>query len=240
MNFSVVVPTFNESANIRTLLDDLTAALKGLDYEIIVVDDDSPDRTWEIVENYGKAEPRVRILRRTTERGLSTAVIAGWQAAKGKYLAVIDGDGQHPPEALRRLLEHIGKSGEDLVAGTRKSSGGSTGDWNLWRVFVSWVATSMAKVLFPFRLRNLGDPMGGLFCFRREVISGKVLSPIGYKIMLEVIIRGRPAKIGEVPYTFLTRKAGASKMGSKEIFRYLRHLLRMRFLPAPTQGMVVK
>ncbi len=239
MDYSLIVPTYNESANIRALLDDLTKALNGLNYEIIVVDDDSPDKTWEIVGAYGKHNHRVKILRRTTERGLSTAVIAGWKAATGKYLAVIDGDGQHPPEAVRRIFDRLGKGDVDLVAGTRKSSGGSTGDWNLWRVFVSWVATMMAKVLFPVLLRNLGDPMGGLFGLRREIIVGKTLNPIGYKIMLEVIVRAKPGRIDEVPYTFLTRKAGASKMGSKEIFRYIRHLLKMRFLPAPKEGMRV-
>lgn len=239
MDFSLVVPTYNESANIRGLLDELGLALNGLDYEIVVVDDDSPDRTWELADRYSADHPRVRVIRRTTERGLATAVIAGWRAAKGRYLAVIDGDGQHPPEAIRRIFDRMAAGDVDLVAGTRKSSGGSTGEWNLWRVFVSWVATMMAKVLFPIRLQGLGDPMGGMFCMRREVVRGKVLSPIGYKIMLEAIIRGRPARMEEVPYTFLERKAGASKMGMKEIFRYLVHLLRMRFLPAPKAGMMV-
>lgn len=240
MDFSVVVPTYNESANIRTLLDDLGRELDGLDYEIVVVDDDSPDRTWEIAASYAKDHPRVKVLHRTEERGLSTAVIAGWSKSSGRYLAVIDGDGQHPPEALRRIFDRAAQGDLDLIAGTRKSSGGSTGDWNVWRVFVSWVATMMAKVLFPFRLRNLGDPMGGLFCVRKEIVTGKVMSPIGYKIMLEVIVRCGPKNIGEIPYTFLTRKAGASKMGSKEIFRYILHLLKLRFLPAPASGMRVE
>src|SRR5947209_9799491 len=167
---SLIVPTFNESANIAELVDRADRALASVvpGYEIIVVDDSSPDGTADVVENIARANSRVRLVRRTAERDLSASVVDGWNAAGGQILAVIDGDLQHPPEKLADLIAAMVGTGADIGVASRNVSGGGVSDWALHRRAVSWSATLLASVLLPGLLRTVGDPMSGFFAVRRE------------------------------------------------------------------------
>jgi dolichol-phosphate mannosyltransferase len=231
LRLSLIIPTYNERKNIAELLGQLTALLDpllGVAYELLVVDDDSPDRTWELAAEIAARSPRVRVIRRQGEKGLSTAVIRGWQAARGEVLAVIDADLQHPPEvtvALFQALEpHI-----DLTVGSRHVEGGGVSDWSFSRRILSRGAQAVGLLLLPGVLGRISDPMSGLFMVRRSAIAGRELSPLGYKILLEVIGRGNIRSIAEVGYVFRERTGGESKVTWRLYPQYLRHLLRLRF-----------
>jgi len=168
-----VIPTFNERRNIAELVAQLTALLDpelSDDYELIVVDDDSPDRTWEAAAELTAKYPKLRVMRRETERGLSTAVIRGWQVARGEVLAVIDADLQHPPEVTVSLWREISK-GADLAVGSRHIEGGGVSDWSLLRRLLSRGAQLLGLILLPGVLGRVSDPMSGYFMIRRDVIE---------------------------------------------------------------------
>jgi dolichol-phosphate mannosyltransferase len=230
VRLSLVIPTYNESKNVGELVRQLTALLDpvvGEDYELIVVDDDSPDRTWEVAANLSSTHPRLRVIRRQGEKGLSTAVIRGWQAARGEVLAVIDADLQHPPEVtvdlFRALTDQV-----DLAVGSRHVDGGGVSDWSFGRRILSRGAQLLGLLLLPGVLGRVNDPMSGYFMVRRSAIAGVALSPLGYKILLEVIGRGRIRSIAEVGYVFRERTAGESKVTWRLYPEYLRHLVRLR------------
>jgi dolichol-phosphate mannosyltransferase len=225
-----VVPTFNERHNLADLIAQLTALLDpelGDDYELIVVDDDSPDRTWELAAELSARYPKLRVLRRQHERGLSTAVIRGWQVARGDILAVIDADLQHPPEATVDLLRAMTR-GADLAVGSRHIEGGGVSDWSVFRRILSRGAQLLGLMLLPGVLGRVSDPMSGYFMVRRAAIAGVTLSPLGYKILVEVIGRGKVRWIAEVGYVFRERAEGASKVTWRVYLDYLRHLVRLR------------
>ena len=230
VRLSVVVPTFNERRNLEALIQQLTELLNpefGNDYEIIVVDDDSPDRTWALAAELTTSYPTLRVVRRQGGRGLSTAVIRGWQVARGDVLAVIDGDLQHPPEALVRLWKAI-DARVDLAVASRNVEGGGVSDWNLARRMLSRGAQGIGLLLLPGVLGRLSDPMSGCFMVRREAIAGCLLNPLGYKILVEVVGRGRIRSIAEVGYVFRERAEGASKVTLRIYLEYLQHLARLR------------
>jgi dolichol-phosphate mannosyltransferase len=227
---SLVIPTYNESRNIDRLLDLLSQLLDGLlphDYELIVVDDDSPDRTWEIAEGLRDRYPHLQVIRRQQERGLSTAVIRGWQAASGGVLGVIDGDLQHPPEILAKLLFEV-KQGADLAVASRHIEGGGVSSWSLVRRLLSRGAQVLGLMILPGVLGRLTDPMSGYFLVKRSAIAHCPLSPVGYKILIEVVGRSNIPQIAEVGYVFQERQAGASKVTWRQYRDYLRHLVRLR------------
>jgi dolichol-phosphate mannosyltransferase len=235
MHLSVIVPTYREAKNIeelvRRLAQLLDPALPGK-YEIIVVDDDSPDGTWELAQKLTSDFPSLRVMRRETERGLATAVIRGWQAARGDILAVIDADLQHPPEVTLDLYQLMGR-GSDIAVATRYTEGGGVSDWNIFRRFISRGAQLIGLVILPGVVGRVSDPMSGYFMIRRSAIHSVDLSPLGYKILIEVLGRGRCAWIGEVPYVFRERDQGESKVTRKVYWDYLRHLWRLRFASLP-------
>lgn len=228
--FSLVIPTYNEAKNIKaivTLLSHLLdQALPG-DYELIVVDDDSPDYTWELAEDMTSSYPQLRVLRRRGERGLSTAVIRGWQASNAQVLGVIDGDLQHPPEVLLQLLEAIEK-GADLAVASRHVEGGGVSSWSLTRRILSRGAQILALTILPSVVSRVSDPMSGYFLLRRSAIAERTLNPLGYKILIEVIARGDIRQIAEAGYVFRERQKGESKVTWRQYVDYLRHLLRLR------------
>jgi dolichol-phosphate mannosyltransferase len=235
IRLSLVIPTFNEGKNVREMVGRLTELLEGPlggAYELIVVDDDSPDKTWEIAAELIAECPHLRVMRRQGERGLSTAVIRGWQAARGEVLAVIDADLQHPPEVTLELWNEI-ERGADLAVASRHVSGGGVSDWALYRRLLSRGAQLLGILLLPGVLGRVTDPMSGYFMVRRSAIADKPMSPLGYKILIEVIGRGAIRWIGEVGYVFRERNAGESKVTWKLYVDYLRHLVRLRLDTLP-------
>ncbi|MEZ2228014.1 MAG: glycosyltransferase [Microcoleus sp.] len=233
--FSLIIPTYNECQNIKKIVEKLSQLLDSSlvgDYEMIVVDDDSPDRTWEVALSLTLDYPQLRVMRREHERGLSTAVIRGWQAARGEVLGVIDADLQHPPETLLNLLAEI-KRGADLAAASRHVAEGGVSDWSMIRRFLSRGAQTLGLVILPGVVGRVSDPMSGYFMVRRSCIAGKTLNPAGYKILIEVLGRGDIRWIGEVGYVFQERLEGESKVTWKQYIEYLRHLLRLRFARWP-------
>lgn len=236
MLLSLIVPTYNERLSIVPLLHRATAVLDGglIEFEIVVVDDDSPDGTWQAAEEVAKDNPHVRVMRRRNERGLTTAVLAGWAIAKGELLGVIDGDLQHPPEVLPMLLDSCLGSQADIAIASRNVPGGGVSEWRPLRKVIAWVARSVARLAFPGLLKSVRDPMSGYFIIKRSVIESVALKPLGYKILLEVLARGKYHSIKEVPYIFEERKMGQSKLGPKQCLDFLLHVWRLsRECPRP-------
>jgi len=227
---SLVIPTYKEAANIANLIGQLDNLLNRTipnQYELIVVDDDSPDSTWKIAESLTKEYPQLRVIRRTTERGLASAVIRGWQQANGEVLGVIDGDLQHPPEVTVQMLEAI-KQGSDLVVASRHVAKGGVSEWNLVRRFLSRSAQLLGLMILPEVLSRVSDPLSGYFMISRKAIADVSLNPIGYKILIEVLARGDIRQVSEVGYVFQERFEGESKVTWKQYVEYLQHLLRLR------------
>ena len=227
---SLVIPTYNEGKNISQLIAILSNLLDQVipnNYELIVVDDNSPDRTWEIAEALQSEYPHLQVIRRQQENGLSTAVIRGWQQAKGEILGVIDGDLQHPPETLLQLWEAMDR-GTDLTVASRHVDEGGVSDWSIIRRFLSRGAQLLGLVILPGVLGRVSDPMSGFFLIRRRAIAERYLNPLGYKILIEVIARGQIGEIQEVGYVFQERHAGESKVSWRHYTDYILHLLRLR------------
>jgi dolichol-phosphate mannosyltransferase len=213
-------------------LEALFDPVLGEAYELIVVDDDSPDRTWAVALALSETHPRVRVLRRQNERGLSTAVIRGWQVARGEVLGVMDGDLQHPAEVSLKLLAEIDR-GADLATASRHVEGGGVSDWRLLRRMLSRGAQLLGLLVLPAVLGRLSDPMSGYFMLRRSTLAGVELDPLGYKILIEVVARSNPRWIGEVGYVFRERVEGDSKVTWRLYLDYLVHLLKLRWVTLP-------
>lgn len=211
---SVVVPTYNESGSLPLLAERLSVALAGRDWELVVVDDGSPDGTADVAERLAPRIP-TRVVRRAGKAGLASAVLAGFAAAKGDLLVVMDADLSHPAETVPALVDAV-VGGADLAVGSRYVPGGGTEDWPLRRRIVSRIACLMGNALVPVR-----DATSGFFALNRSAIEGVKLNPIGFKIGFEVIARGRFNKISEIPYTFRDREHGLSKFGRREVVQYL-------------------
>jgi dolichol-phosphate mannosyltransferase len=233
--FSLVVPTRNESHNLGELIGLLKPAIAsevGDSYEIIVVDDDSPDGTWRVAAGLAARDAHVVALRRTDERGLATAVVRGWQAARGELLGVIDADLQHPPEVTAQLIAAM-RNGADLSVASREADGGGTSDWSFLRLLISRGSRALGKMLLPGVLGLVSDPMTGFFVVRRTAIQNVVLAPRGYKILVELLVRSRFKKIVEVGYVFRSRQHGESKASLMVFIDYVQHLLRLRAAARP-------
>ncbi|GCL36632.1 dolichyl-phosphate beta-d-mannosyltransferase [Sphaerospermopsis reniformis] len=227
---SLVIPTYKERDNIENIINILTGLLDAAipnNYELIVVDDDSPDFTWQVAQSLILDYPQLRVMRRQDERGLSSAVVRGWQAAKGRVLGVIDGDLQHPPEVLLQLLQKI-EQGADLALASRHVEGGGVSSWSVVRRFLSRGAQVLGLIILPGVLGRVTDPMSGYFMVRRSAIAGATMNPVGYKILLEVIGRGNVREIAEAGYVFRERTEGESKVTWKQYVEYIQHLIRLR------------
>jgi dolichol-phosphate mannosyltransferase len=229
-----VVPTFNEERNVERLVDEVRAALAGIDFEMIFVDD-STDRTPQIIMGLRTPFPVKLIHREPGERagGLTTAIVRGLRAAKGHYVSVIDGDLQHPPQKLAELVTAARSTGADVVVASRYRTGGSAaGLPGIGRRLVSVGSKWISKALFYERLRGTSDPGSGFFLVRRAVIEGVELRPVGYKMLTEILVRGGWSRLEEVPYAFQARTAGASKAGLHQGWQYIQHMARI-FVEVP-------
>lgn len=221
---SVIVPTYNESENIIKLIQEIQKALEGAqigEYEILVMDDGSPDGTAQLVNELGQG--RVRAVDRSgRKKSLADAAFEGFSIAKGEVLAMMDADLSHPPSLLPELMHTI-HAGANLAIASRYVQGGGTGDWPRHRVVISRMSGWAARLVTPVR-----DSGSGYILFRREVIDGVSLNPIGFKVGLEIIVKGRHQdRIVEVPYVWWDRKQGTSKLGFSVTLCYFGHLLML-------------
>ena len=223
-HLSLVVPTLNEAGNIDKLLTALTEALQETpyEYEIVVVDDGSTDGTVEKVRDWTKRDERVRVFSRTGERGLAGAVLYGWSQSRANLLGVIDADLQHPPALLPELLKQVEQA--DIAIASRYARGQGTKGWNPVRAAVSRLSTLAASPLLSKKNLPVTDPMSGFFVIRRRCIEGLVFQTTGFKLLLEILVRGRIKTVREIPYQFGLRRAGTSKASASVAFHYL-HLL---------------
>jgi dolichol-phosphate mannosyltransferase len=222
--FTLVVPTLNEAGNIDKLLTALIDALSETqyEYEIVVVDDGSTDGTVERVRDWTERDSRVRLISRAGERGLAGAVLCGWSQSRANLLGVIDADLQHPPELLPRLLEAAERS--DIAIASRYALHHGTKGWNPLRAAVSRLSTFVAAPLISKKNLRVTDPMSGFFVVRRRCIEGLTFQTTGFKLLLEILVRGRIQTVQEVAYHFGLRRAGRSKASAAVAFDYL-HLL---------------
>lgn len=222
---SVVIPTYHEVKNIPHVANAVNAVLSAssIDYEIIFVDDNSDDGSESAVEELTSRIP-AKIIVRKNERGLSTAVICGIEQATGDYVVVMDADLSHPADRLPEMIARLESEENDFVVGSRYIKGGSLDEsWGFFRRFNSLVATWLA-----LPLAHISDPMSGFFAFRRSAMPESYrLSPIGYKIGLELLVKGEFKKPGEVAIHFIDRQFGESKLSWQEQIKYLRHLRRL-------------
>jgi len=216
----LVIPTLNEAGNIPVLLDRIHRSLStvGIDYEIIVVDDNSQDGTADVVNECSERDSRVRLFVRKGARGLAGAVIHGWEHTDADLLGVIDADLQHPPEVLPSLLEPV-LADADIAIASRYAHGNGVGEWNKFRLFVSRAGILATAPLQRKDLR-VKDPLSGFFVVRRDCIEGLELQPEGFKILLEILVKGRIRKAVEVPFQFGNRHAGKSKADFKVALQY--------------------
>ena len=227
---SIIVPTYNESQNILKILKSIKENIpKGIYTETIVVDDNSPDGTGKIVDEYISnikkiAENTIDIIHRKAKNGLSSAILNGIQSAKGETIVVMDSDFSHPPQIIPKLIESIKKYQCDIAVASRYIKGGNIQGWSLKRKLMSKFATLIAK-------RGLGidtkDPMSGFFAFKKNIIKELNIDAIGYKLLLEILVKTKGVNIKEVPYTFQDRELGSSKLDMKTILDYYKSVWKL-------------
>lgn len=221
---SIIVPTYEERENLTELVERIAASLQGTAYEVWVVDDGSPDGTEAVARALSEQFP-VRLLQRGAKRGLATAVLDGVGRAAGDVLCFMDADLSHPPEKLPEMLACLERGEADLVVGSRwVTGGGVSGGWPLNRKIDSYVASFLVRPLTDVR-----DSMSGFMMFRRSVIENVRLDAIGYKIGLEILVKGRARKTAELPIHFVDRNQGNSKMTLRVKLEFLLHIARLHW-----------
>ncbi len=227
---SIIIPTYNESKNILQVLKSIGENLpKRILTEAIIVDDNSPDGTGKIVEDYINnvkkiANYTIDIIHRKTKSGLSSAILKGIQHAKGDTVVVMDSDFSHPPKIIPRLLDALKKYQCDIVVASRYVKGGNVSEWPLKRKLLSKVATLVAKKGLGVRIT---DPMSGFFAFRRQIIKGLKFDAIGYKMLLEILVKTKGVSVKEIPYTFTDRKFGSSKVTITTALEYAKSVRKL-------------
>ncbi|MHA1590149.1 MAG: polyprenol monophosphomannose synthase [Candidatus Njordarchaeales archaeon] len=228
MNYSlsVIIPTYEERENIADSIHRIESALKDLDFEIVVVDDNSPDGTADLARELNGLYGNIEVIERPRKFGLGSAVIDGIKASKSDVIVVMDADLQHPPELLSKMLEMI-RQGNDLVIASRYIKGGGIRGWSFGRRIISKGAKFLAHVLLP-ETRFVRDPVSGFFMFKKKVIENFELKTSSYKILLEILVKGSYKSLAEIPYTFVQRKKGRSKLTFKEILGYVALLISLK------------
>ena len=221
---SVIIPTYNESENIIQILKSIGEHLpKDVEVEAIVVDDNSPDGTGKVVEDYiadtrNEAGYSINIIHRETKSGLSSAILDGIQHSNAETIVVMDSDFSHPPKIIPQLVEEIKTSGYDIAIASRYTEGGEVSGWSTKRKLISKGATGIAKAGLGV---NESDPMSGFFAFKRKILEGIKFDAIGYKMLLEILVKTKGAKVKEIPYTFTDRAHGSSKLDSSTMFDFV-------------------
>ena len=225
---SVIVPSYNEAENIPELLRKLTAALISIPHEIIIVDDNSPDRTWEVAQQLCQDYPQLHVIRRVDLRGLSSAVLTGMGAAKGEILAVMDADLQHDESILPELLAAIKEKNYDIAVGSRKVVQGSYGKFSFLRRTMSKAATLISKHMLSLKVN---DPMSGFFAIKRKLYEEKVdkINSAGFKILMEFLGHSLEARVIEIPYSFRSRTHGETKLSASVVRHFFLALWNLRF-----------
>ena len=227
---SIIIPTYNESENIINILHSIKEIIpKNILTQTIVVDDNSPDGTGKLVEDYLKnvkkmADHTIEIIHRKAKNGLGSAILNGIQQAKGDTIVVMDCDFSHPPQIIPKLVESIKKYQYDIAVASRYIKGGKIQGWSQKRKLMSKFATLIAKKGLGV---NTKDPMSGFFAFKRSIIKELNFDAIGYKILLEIIVKTKGVNIKEIPYTFQDRKFGSSKLGIKTILDYYKSVWKL-------------
>jgi dolichol-phosphate mannosyltransferase len=236
---SIIIPALEEAANLPLLIPRIAAAMRGRPYKVLIVDDDSRDGTAAVCDGLAKTYPVSLHTRRRSADGLGGAVLAGFSLARGELLVVMDADLQHPPEALPALLAPLESGDADFTLGSRHAPGGTVAErWGLLRRLNSRVATLLAR---PFAGRSLTDPMSGYFALRRDLLdTAERLTPLGYKIALELMCKCRARLVAEVPIHFGARARGRSKLTLAQQFKYLEHLSRLYDFTFPRLSPAVK
>jgi dolichol-phosphate mannosyltransferase len=222
LSFSIVIPTYNEEASIETTLDAIYEAspVSLSSFEIIVADE-SDDGTPEIVRNLNY--PNLRLLQFDEPKGLAASVIEGFNVSNGAYVGVIDADGQHPPEKLFELFERAIEDDHDIVVASRYIENGAIKNWSWFRKVVSVGATAIAQFSL-LRGGDIQDPLSGFFVFRRTIIDDLTLDPVGYKILLELLVKADPDSVVEVGYVFRDRDEGNSNLTFSSYLQYIVHV----------------
>ena len=227
---SILLPTYNESQNIVGLLRSVAEHLpRNLRIETIVIDDNSPDGTGRIVEDYIRnvqraANHAMGIVHRRAREGLGSAILRGIQLSTGSSIVVLDSDFSHPPSLIPKLIEAIRHPHCDIAVASRYTRGGAVSGWPLRRKVISRVATRIAKTGLGVKQ---DDPMSGFFAFKKSVVDGLKLDGLGYKMLLEILVKARGATVREIPYTFTDRRAGDSKLGAGTVVDYCRSVWRL-------------
>lgn len=231
---SIIIPTYNERENIIELITKLEEIFNTINLEIIIVDD-GKDGTANAAEKLNAMYDNIKVYKRNNKLGLSSAVLYGFNKANGNILAVMDADMQHPPEVLLNMYNKF-CDGYDLAVASRYVEGGKIKKWKVSRVLFSRGATILSH-LFLARSRKVNDVMSGCFMIKRVALNGSTLNPIGFKILLEIIIKCDFRNVIEVPYTFINRRNGKSNLSANEIKLYMVHLNRLFFysISHPTQ-----
>jgi len=227
---SIIIPTYNESQNILNVLKSIGDIIpKNIFAQAIVIDDNSPDGTGKIVEDYLKNVKKIAgytidIIHRKTKNGLSSAILNGIQYATGDTIVVMDSDLSHPPQIIPKMIDALKQYQCDLVIASRYVSGGKILGWNKKRQLMSKTATIIAKKGLGVKIK---DPMSGFFAFKKNIINGLNFDALGYKILLEILVKTRGIDVKEIPYTFQDRKFGSSKINFRIITDYIKSVLKL-------------
>lgn len=229
IDLSIILPTYNESENIIEILKTIKTCLpKNMKSEVIVVDDNSPDGTGMLVQKYANfirsMDYKVNIIIRKNTTGLSSAILKGIKSSLGKIIIVMDSDFSHPPQHISKLVNMLNNSNSDIVIASRYMNGGKITNWPMNRKLMSHIATLMAKKSLKIKVT---DPMSGFFAFKRKIISNLIFDAIGYKLLLEILVKAKNIVVSESPYTFTDRKLGHSKLNFFTILNYIKMVLKL-------------
>tara|TARA_Y100000310_G_scaffold238966_1_gene242502 strand:- start:937 stop:1683 length:747 start_codon:yes stop_codon:yes gene_type:complete len=229
IDLTILLPTYNESTTIEKMLDAIASAVPPkINTEVLVIDDDSPDGTNKIVDSYiqkSKGTISFRIHTRKDKRGLSSAVIDGIGLARGKFILVMDSDFSHPPQVIPIMYDELVNNDLDIVVGSRYVEGGKYEGWPLTRKLISRIGNGLAGLWLGLDIK---DSMTGLFALKKDLIKNLSFEAIGYKILLEILVKTKGAKVKEVPFICVNRKEGTSKFSFSTINDYFKLLKILR------------